>query len=223
MATPHFDARLFEFLVELRQNNNRDWFTVNKARFDNDVKAPLLRFISDLQAPMAAVAPEIVVDPRPVGGSMFRIYRDTRFGTDKTPYKTHAAAHFRHKASTDDVHGPGIYLHLEPGECLLGAGIWCPTPPSLKAIRDAVVADPQGWLAARGSLPLGGESLKRPPAGYDPAHPCIDDLKRKDFVTMAPLGDDVVFGPALLEAVIAQVRAWRPFQQYLTRAVGFAA
>ena len=220
MATvAHFQPALFEFLADLAQNNDRAWFLAHKKRYEQAVKQPLLHLMADLQAPLAAVAPELVVDLRPVGGSMFRMYRDTRFGADKTPYKTHASAHFRHKGSVGDVHGPGLYLHLEPDACMMAAGIWQPMPESLKAIRQAIASDPQAWLTAKAGLTLWGEALKRPPAGFDPAHPCIDDLKRKDFVTSAPLPAAQVFGPELLETVVAQALAWQPFQRFLTRAV----
>lgn len=216
----HFGPALFEFLSDLGQNNDRAWFSANKKRYEQAVKDPLLRFMADLRAPLAAVAPDLVVDLRPVGGSMFRIYRDTRFGTDKSPYKTHASAHFRHKGSVGDVHGPGLYLHLEPDASMLATGIWHPMPDALKAIRQAIANDPPAWQTAKAGLVLWGEALKRPPAGFDPAHPCIEDLKRKDFVTSAPLQTFQVFGPELVDIVVAQAQTWQPLQQFLTRAVG---
>jgi len=106
---------------------------------------------------------------------MFRIYRDVRFAADKSPYKTHAAAQFRHRAAKD-VHAPGFYLHLEPGGCFVGVGIWHPDGPTLAAIRTALVADPPGWTGAIGdrafkrAFTLGGDALKRPPQGFDPGH-----------------------------------------------------
>lgn len=219
-AVSHFQPALFEFLADLALNNDRAWFQANKKRYEQAVKEPLLRFMADLRAPLAEVAPELVVDMRPVGGSMFRIYRDTRFGSDKTPYKTHASAHFRHKASVGDVHGPGLYLHLQPDACMLAAGIWQPASEPLRSIRQAIAGDAPGWQSAKAGLTLWGEALKRPPAGFDPAHPCIEDLKRKDFVTSMALPTAEVFGPELLNTVVAQAQAWQPFQRFLTRAVG---
>lgn len=138
----YFGKELFQFLAELSLNNDRTWFNANKARYERDVKQPLLAFIEDFQVPLKRINPHFVADPRPAGGSMFRIYRDTRFGKDKTPYKTHAAAHFRHDA-TGDVHTPGFYLHLEPMNVMCGAGIWKPDGPTLLRIREAIAAKPE--------------------------------------------------------------------------------
>src|SRR5512144_2755782 len=110
MATrPFFTSALFRFLTELRLHNDRDWFERNRERYVRDVRDPMLRFIAELAPTLRKIAPRRVVDPRPAGGSLFRIHRDTRFSHDKTPYKTNVAAHFRHEAGRD-VHGPGLYL-----------------------------------------------------------------------------------------------------------------
>src|SRR5262245_16529190 len=111
----YFKPALFKFLKDLAKNNNRPWFEENKARFERDVRDPLLSFIGDFASPLAKISKHYLADPRPSGGSMFRIYRDTRFAKDKSPYKTHVAAHFRHSAGKD-VHAPGFYVHLEPGQ-----------------------------------------------------------------------------------------------------------
>ena len=100
---------------------------------------------------------------------MFRIYRDTRFAKDKSPYKTHVAAHFRHKQTSADVHGPGFYFHLDPGGCFIGGGLWLPEPPSLKKVRDSIAYDPKGWGKVRRAVKeIEGDGLTRPPQGYDP-------------------------------------------------------
>ena len=106
---------LFEFLSELRDNNNREWFNANKERYESDVRDPLIAFVAEFAPPLREISEHFVADPRPVGGSVFRIYRDVRFSKDKTPYKTQAAAHFRHQVGKE-VHGPGYYIHMEPGE-----------------------------------------------------------------------------------------------------------
>ena len=106
-AQPHFTPRLFKFLRQLKRNNSRDWFQANKERYIADVQQPMLRFIADFAGPLAKISKQFDADPRPVGGSMFRIHRDVRFSRDKSPYKTHVSAHFRHKATSKDVHGPG--------------------------------------------------------------------------------------------------------------------
>ena len=103
-----------------------------------EVRDPMLDFIAAFGEPLAAISPHFRADPRPNGGSLFRIYRDTRFSKDKTPYKTNVGAHFRHTAGKD-AHAPGFYLHLEPGACFAGCGVWHPDGPTLAGIRDTIV------------------------------------------------------------------------------------
>jgi uncharacterized protein (TIGR02453 family) len=181
----HFSSAFFKFFKELEHNNNRDWFQRNKQRYETDVKEPILRFIVDFGPRLEQISQHFLADPRPVGGSMFRIYRDTRFSKDKRPYKTNAGIQFRHEAGRD-VHAPGFYLHLSPTEVFAGSGIWHPDGKTLAQIRQAIVENPDGWRKAtrKRGMRLGGDSLKRPPRGFDPDHPLIEDLKRKDFVTL---------------------------------------
>ena len=224
-AGPYFTPELFRFLAELAAHNERPWFEANKARYRTAIQEPLLRFIADFAPELKEISPHFVADPRPQGGSMFRIYRDVRFAADKSPYKTHAAAQFRHRAAKD-VHAPGFYLHLEPGGCFVGVGIWHPDGPTLAAIRAALVADPAGWTSAVGdrafarAFTLGGDALKRPPQGFDPAHPLIDDLKRKDFVAMAPLSEEQAMAPEFLQRFTTHCRAAAPFMRYVAAAIG---
>jgi uncharacterized protein (TIGR02453 family) len=223
----HFDPKLFQFLRELAKHNDKGWFAANKSRYERDVKGPLLEFIGDFDPLLGAVSKHYVADPRPVGGSMFRIHRDVRFGKDKSPYKTHAAAQFRHLAGKD-VHAPGFYLHLEPGEVFYAVGLWRPDSTALRAIREAIVANPAGWQKAaygksfRALWSPDGESLQRPPAGFDPGHRFIEDLKRKDFVAVATSSEKAACGPDFLKQFATACRAAAPFMAFLTRAVGLA-
>ncbi|MBX6366091.1 MAG: DUF2461 domain-containing protein [Gemmatimonadetes bacterium] len=218
--TPHFGPELFEFLGELRENNNREWFAANKRRYVEVVQAPMLRFIGDFGAALERIAPAFRSDPRPVGGSMFRIYRDTRFTRDKTPYKTAAAAHFRHSAGKS-VSAPGFYLHLEPGSCFGGGGLYHPEPASLRRVRDRIVAEPEAWRAVRRmALPVEGDALKRAPAGYDPAHPFIDDLRLKDFYAMASFTEAEVCAPDFLERYAEVCATVAPLLRFVTGALG---
>ena len=150
------------------------------------MRDPLLRFVADFAPKLAKISKHMVADPRPVGGSLFRIYRDTRFAKDKSPYKTHAGMTFRHEAGRD-VHGPVFYLHLEPGRVFAAAGMWHPPPEAVKQVRDAIVEKPERWRARgrRARLDAGGDTLARPPRGYDPEHPFAEDLKRKSFTASA--------------------------------------
>ncbi len=137
---------LFDFLSDLKQNNNRDWFQVNKDRYENDVKEPLLTFIAAFAERAPEISTSIMAIPRVSGGSLFRIYRDVRFSKDKTPYKTGAGIHFRHKRGKD-VHAPGYYLHLEPGDVFAGSGIWKPNTETVTKIRIKIAEHPDQWLA----------------------------------------------------------------------------
>ena len=111
-----FGPELFAFLRELKANNDREWFNANKDRYENDLLEPALAFIEDFGLRLPQLSPHLVADARRQGGSLFRIYRDTRFARDKSPYKTQAGIYFRHERSKD-AHSPGLYLHPE-GESL---------------------------------------------------------------------------------------------------------
>ena len=139
----YFSPEVFKFLKSLKRNNKREWFQKNKERYEEELKGPMLQFITDLQAEMRSVSSYVKVNPKPVGGSMFRIYRDMRFSEDKSPYKTHMSAHFRHRSSSKDVHTPGFYFHLEPGECFAAAWIWRPDAPTLLLIRKRIEQNPE--------------------------------------------------------------------------------
>jgi uncharacterized protein (TIGR02453 family) len=220
---PAFTPALFAFLRELRQHNDRDWFTANKRRYEEDVKEPALAFIADFAPRLEAISPHFVADPRPVGGSLFRIHRDTRFARDKSPYKTHTGIQFRHEAGRD-VHAPGFYLHLEPGSVFAGAGIWHPDGAALARIREAIDRDPDRWTSAKRESRLGetfrleGDSLKRPPSGYDAGHPLVDDLKRKDFIAVARLDERAVTSPGFADELAALLRTPAPFVRFLCEA-----
>jgi uncharacterized protein (TIGR02453 family) len=218
-----FSPALFGFLEDLAAHNDRAWFHAHKARYEADVKGPLLAFITDFGPRLAAVSPRFTADPRPVGGSMFRIHRDTRFARDKRPYKTHAAAQFRHEAGRD-VHAPCFYLHLAPGEVFAGAGLWRPDGATLKAVRDTIDAWPDTWGRVKAEtlqgtgLYLDGDALKRPPRGYDPEHPAIDDLRRKDFIVVRDFTQADACRADFLDRFADACRAAAPFVRFLTQA-----
>lgn len=225
MNRAYFTPATFEFLTELAANNNRDWFAANKPRYEGDVKAPALRFISDFGPHLARIGPRFRADPRANGGSLFRIYRDTRFSRDKSPYKTHTGIHFRHEAAKD-AHAPGFYLHLEPGSVFVGCGIWRPGGPALRKIREAIDDDPDAWLRAsrdegfRGSFELEGDSLVRAPRGFSVDHPLIVDLRRKDFIGVVYLSEEDAASEGFLDEFTRLCRDAAPFQRWLCGALG---
>lgn len=224
-SRPHFTPATFSFLRDLARNNDREWFTANRPRYEQDVVEPARRFIVDFAAPLAEISPRFRADPRPVGGSMFRIHRDTRFSKDKRPYKTHIGIRFPHETGRN-VHTPGFYLHLEPDGCFVGVGIWHPDPATTKKIRDAIVKSPASWRKAVGAeafsgrYTLEGEALKRPPAGYAADHALIDDLKRKDFIGVCRLDEQLVTRADFLDNVASLCRDGAPLVRFVCRAVG---
>lgn len=219
-TTTYFRPGLFRFLQELERNNRREWFETNKPRYESEVKAPLLRFIADFGARLRTLSKHFSADPRPVGGSMFRIYRDTRFSRDKSPYKTAAAAHFPHRSAGKDVHVPGFYLHIEPGGSMGGGGLWHPDAPTLKKVRDGIVARSRSWKeVVSAGISIQGDALKRPPAGYDADHPYVSDLKRKDFYAMTDFAEPEVCAPDFMDRYLAACLAAAPLVRFLTRSL----
>lgn len=184
-----FTRKTLLFLDELSRNNNRKWFNAHKSDYEDLVRSPALAYIEAMASPLHKISPHFLANPKKTGGSLMRVYRDTRFSKDKTPYKTNIGIQFRH-ARGRDVHAPGFYLHIEPTNVFIGAGIWKPDSPTLKAVRALIDDNPKEWqktkakVCKRGGYTLEGESLKKPPRGYTDTHPCIDDLKRKDFVAI---------------------------------------
>jgi uncharacterized protein (TIGR02453 family) len=219
----HITPELFGFLRELKDNNDRAWFEAHRSVYEDAVREPLRAFIRDFDPLLEGVSPHMVADDRKSGGSLFRIHRDTRFSKDKSPYKTWAAIQFRHQAGRD-VHAPGFYLHLEPGRVFMGAGCWHPDREALDGIRDAIADEPESWLAVRdavvaGGFQLTGDSLKRPPRGYPPEHPAMDDLKRKDFIAVRDLSEAAVVNPGFISSYAGMCGDAAPLMRFLTTAL----
>ena len=221
----YFGPEFFRFFKELAANNRREWFLDNKTRYEHEVRDPFLRLIADIGPGLRKIEPHYVADPNPNRGSMMRIYRDIRFSKDKRPYNTNVRAHFGH-AMVNDGSAPAFYLRLEPDGSMIGGGFWRPEPEELKKVRDMIVAEPKAWRRVTSGHHFGtgckmaGESLKRAPAGYDPMHPLIEDIKRKDFAVSSGLTDREVCSPNFLELVLERLRATAPFIKFLSSAVG---
>ena len=219
-----FTGDTFGFLVDLQQNNDRDWFQANKARYETHVREPALEFIRQLAPHIAKVSEHFNPSDKRMGGSLMRIHRDVRFSSDKTPYKTNIGIHIRH-AGGKDVHGPGLYVHIDLDECFVGVGSWRPDADSLKAIRQRIIDKPTEWKAARDDkafrkyFDLQGDSLKRMPRGYDEDHPFADDLKRKDHTAGGKLTIDDVLSGGLVSFCAERFIAAKPYVGFLTRAV----
>src|SRR4029450_921750 len=137
-----FGPELFAFLADLRANNNRDWFAENKQRYEDQLLEPALTFIATFAPHLEKISPHFRADARPSGGSLFRIYRDTRFSKDKSPYKTNLGIHFRHERAKD-AHAPGFYLHIGPDEGFAGAGMWHPDTQPANGGRGGIGEEPR--------------------------------------------------------------------------------
>ena len=220
----YFTAQTFKFQHSLARNNNREWFQAHKDDYEKVLRGPFLQLIADLQPALMEVSEHFRADPKPVGGSLFRIHRDTRFSNDKTPYKAWAGARFFH-ARSKQVEAPSYYLHIQPGHCFVGAGLWHPQPETQRKIRQFIFDNPGNWKAAvhapafRKKFSIEGETLTRPPRGFPADHELIDDLKRKDFVATMRLGDETVLGPRLRKTVGDQFKSLAPLVDYLCAAL----
>jgi uncharacterized protein (TIGR02453 family) len=218
-----FTPEAIQFLADLAVNNDRAWFQPRKADYERLLKEPLEALVAALAERFAARGVSLQADPK---RSIFRIYRDTRFSKDKSPYKTNVGASFpwAEGGSADEtVHGAGGYFHFQPGEMYAGGGMWMPEKPRLDAFRKAIVEDPDrvraaledpGFVAAYGSVRTHDE-LKRVPPGLPADHPMADYFRWKDIVFGRRLADDEVLSPDLPDSLAAGYAAAIPVFRFL--------
>ena len=222
---PGLPATLFKFMDQLKRNNNRDWFNENKERYYTDVADPVCDFIEAMAPDLAAISDHYIADSRSHGGSMFRIYRDTRFSKDMKPYKEHVGCQFRHEAGKD-AHAPGLYLHIAPKEVLFGGGIWVPPNAVLYKIREAIVENPEQWKKIKQGKSfrkrfgdIRGDGLIKAPRGFDAEHPHIEDLKRKTLFVMQEVTPGFAMSAGFIREVTAAFKSASPFMEFLTKAI----
>lgn len=219
-----FSKKTFEFLALLEQNNNRAWFNEHKSQYEAYVREPALDFIRQMQAPLTELSSHFTASDKKVGGSLMRIHRDARFSKDKTPYKINLGIQFRHFMGKD-VHAPGLYFHLANDECFAAAGIWRPESKVLNAIRTCIDENPNSYKKAifnepfKSAFTMSGESLKRPPRGFEKDHPLIDELKRKDFIAISPLTQKQVSSNNLVDTVLERYKKADSLMAYLCYAL----
>jgi uncharacterized protein (TIGR02453 family) len=224
MTDRYFTRQTFEFLAGLAANNNREWFEVHQQEYETVVRTPALQFISDMSDEMPAISTHFLAQPKKVGGSLMRIYRDIRFGKDKTLYKTNIGIQFRHEAGKD-IHAPGYYVHIEPEGCFIGIGLWHPDANALFKIRTAIVQHGDQWVAARDDKTFSkyfmqeGDVLANAPRGFAKDHPLVTDLKRKDFICLANLSESTVTSKNLRPQVVDRFRQAEPYMRFLCKAL----
>lgn len=215
----YFTPELFRFLTRLKRNNKRDWFMAHKEEYETCARQPAIQFITDFAGPLYDITPHLVADPRGMRGSLFRIYRDTRFSSDKRPYKTHLAMRFSHRGK--DVHSPGFYLHLEPGGCFAACGLWHPEPPTLLKARNAMIEQCEKWRKIRKLLNWDDASkLSRPPRGFPSDHEFVADLKLRDLGTAVEFTDNQVCSPKFMTTFTKACQKMSPLGAFLSKALG---
>ncbi|WP_066095921.1 DUF2461 domain-containing protein [Xanthomonas massiliensis] len=224
MSAYFTDASL-RFLRGLALHNEKPWFNAHREDYEQHVRLPFLQLIADLQPALAEVSPHFRADPRGNGGSLFRIYRDARFSHDKSPYKSWQGARLFH-ARRREVPAPSFYLHLQPGESFVGAGIWHPEPDVQRRIRQFVFDNPGSWKAAahdpafRRAFDLDqSEKMVRTPRGFPADFAFIEDLKQRNWVMWRPLDDATMTGPRLRGVLARDLGRLGPFVDYLCAAL----
>jgi len=215
-----FPPEMNQFLRALKRNNRREWFQPRKHLYEQHVKEPMLELIAVLNKDLAKYAPEYVTEPKK---ALFRIYRDTRFSADKTPYKTHVAASFSRRGSTGLGTG-GFYFSVSQDQVEIAGGIYHPLPETMLAVRRHIAAHHEELrkiLSAKKARTLlgnlQGDELTRAPKGFDPAHPGLDLIKKKDWILDISLEAKLANTSKLYEAIAERFRAMAPLIEYLNR------
>lgn len=221
----YFTDKTFRFLRGLARNNHREWFHAHKADYEAHVRGPFQRLLVDLQPALADVSEHYRADPKPVGGSLFRIHRDTRFANDKAPYKNWQGARLYHERAKQ-VAAPSFYVHLQAGACFIGAGLWHPEPDTQRRIRQFIFDNPGTWKATAHAPAFvrrydfeAEEMLVRPPRGFPADFEFIDDLRHKNFIGVRSLEDSVMLGPKLRQTLEKDLVGLGPFVDYLCAAL----
>ena len=215
-----FPPEMIRFFRSLKRNNRREWFQPRKHVFDEQVKAPMLELIAAVNDELRKFAPEYVTEPKK---ALFRIYRDTRFSADKTPYKTHIAASFARRGG-ERLGTGGFYFSVSHDMIEVAAGLWHPDRDVTLAVRNHIAETHEELreiLADKKSRKLAGElrgdSLSRTPKGFEATHPAAQFLKMKDWVLDVTLDPALATTPQLHPAIVERFRAMAPVVGYLNR------
>ena len=219
-AFPGFSREGIKFLRDLKKHNDREWFTPRKAIFDEHLKLPMLQLIAAVHQEMARFAPQFVGDP---AKSLYRIYRDTRFAKDKTPYKTHVGA-LLWRNGTEKNDAASYYFAVSPDAVEIAGGLYVAEPDALRAVRQHIADDTKAFRATFESRKvknllgeLQGETMTRVPKGFDPAHPAAELLKHKRYILYTELDPALAFSPKLAKEIATRFEAMVPFLDFLNR------
>ncbi len=212
-----FTSKTFRFFAELESNNDKTWFHANKDRYEEHVRTPALEFV---EAMLPKLPGDYFGEPKKQGGALSQPHRDIRFSADKTPYNTHIGIRFKHRQGTRAEPGPGYYLHVARKGSFWGAGIHLPQGDTIRAIRNAIAADPKGWRAATKHVTFGEyELLKRAPKGFPEDHPAIEELRRKDFTCWVQLSQKDLCDARLADRLAKETKKMEPMCRFLADAV----
>lgn len=222
MAFPGFSPLAVDWLQGLVANNNREWFNANKVTYENEVKQPFLRLVESLNHHLASKLPEYYMDDP--SRAPFRIYRDTRFSKNKTPYKNHIAAAFPRRGIQDKA--AGLYVQISATGVGIAGGSYLPDPDSLRAIRHRIADDFDAFqkLMANKRLKklmgeMQGDVLTRVPKGFLPDHPAADWLRRKQFYCWTELDPTLITSPKLEKEVLAHFEVLGPICLYIDNTI----
>ncbi|MDI3255696.1 MAG: DUF2461 domain-containing protein [Bacillota bacterium] len=216
-----FGPEALKFLRALKRNNNREWFQARREIYERELKRPLLAIVAEITKAMDSFAPDHV---RPPEKCIFRIYRDTRFSADKSPYKTHVAAWWA-RAGMEKTSGAGYYFHFSSTEVIIAAGIYMPQREQLHAVRMYLLdhhEELRKILQARKlrnvlDLDMEVRSLSRPPKGFPADHPAIDLIKQQQWGVFSRLPAETALQKTLVREVLTRFRAAAPLVDFLNR------
>ena len=218
MPAPRFTGDTLKFLRALKRHNDRDWFRAHRDRYEEHVRAPMVEILDRLAFDIPQFAPDLVAAPKV---SMYRIYRDTRFSPDKSPYKTHVAAVLPHRRLTKHG-GAGLYFHVSSDEVLIGAGIYAPEPPQLYQLRAHIAANVTRFRSVvespvfrRSFGALSGKRLQRVPRGFEKDHPAADYLKLRQFLAGCNRPASFATGPRFYSSLLSLFTRLAPFVSLL--------
>ncbi|MGV8943229.1 DUF2461 domain-containing protein [Thermomonas sp.] len=221
----YFSAKTFKFLRGLARHNEREWFHAHKPEYEAHLRQPYQRLLLDLQPALAGISLHFRADPKTVGGSLYRIHRDTRYAHDKSPYKTWQGAKLYHERSRQ-VEAPSFRIHIQPGRSFVGGGLWHPETAIQRKVRQFILDNPSGWQGAAHSPAFreryaleSRDMLVRIPAGVPADFAHANDLRRRNFAATRVLEDADVLGENLLDILEQDLAALAPFMDYLCAAL----
>jgi uncharacterized protein (TIGR02453 family) len=221
---PRFTEQSVKFLRALKRHNTREWFNAHKSDYESHVRAPMLAVIERLAIDFPRIAPELIASPR----SMYRIYRDTRFSPDKTPYKTHVSAAFSHR-TLPKQESAGLYFHLAADQLWIGGGLYAPQGPQLARIREHIAAN-LGRFRSLVEAPalqrmggITGSRLKRVPRGFPLDHEAADYLRLKQYMVGAQLAPTLALSPRFYSSLVRRFTVLSPFIQFLNTPLASSA